>query len=108
MSTKKTGEGRHDPRDSVDALKAKAQAAKAAVERSLDDQDESLLRAEAHGQAVVRTADSANVNERADPERDKYFEIDKRVGGAEIALIDELAEAGQPPRRHHPGSDSTR
>ena len=108
MSTKKTGEGRGSPRDSVDALKARAQAAGAAVEKSLDDQDESLLRAEASGQAAVRAAEQANVSERADPDRDKYFEIDKRVGGAEIALAEALAEAGQAPDRHHRGSRSTR
>ena len=105
MSTKKTGEGRDNPRDSVDALKAKAQAA---VEESLKDQDASLLRAEACGQAAVHTAESANVSERADPAKDKYFEIDKRVGGAEIALAEALAEAGQTPHGHHRGSGSTR
>jgi hypothetical protein len=111
MSTKKTGEGRDHPRDSVDALKARAQAAGAAVEESLKDQDESLLRAEACGQAAVRNAERANasaVSEHADPSKDKYFEIDKRVGGAEIALAEALAEAGQAPHRHHRGSGSTR
>jgi hypothetical protein len=108
MSTKRKGEGRGNPRDSVDALKARAQAARAAVEESLEHQDESLLRAEASGQAAVRDAERAKVSERADPARDKYFEIDKRVGGAEIALAEALAEAGQAPHRHHRGSDSTR
>jgi hypothetical protein len=108
MSTKKRGEGRDNPRDRVDTLKARAQAAAAAVEQSLEDKDESLLRAEASGQAAVRTAERANVSSRADPAKDKYFEIDKRVGGAEIALAEELAEAGQPPRQRHRGSGSTR
>ena len=108
MSTKKTGEGRHHPRDSGDALKARAPAAGAAVDEELKDQDESLLRAEACGQAAVRNAERANVSERADPTKDKYFEIDKRVGGAEIALAEALAEAGRAPHRHHRGSDSTR
>jgi hypothetical protein len=106
MSTKKTGVKRSSPGDSVEALKAKAQAAGAAVEKSLDEQDESLLRAEASGRAAVRTADETNVSERADPERDKYFEIDKRVGGAEIALTEALAEAGQAPHKHHRGGRS--
>jgi hypothetical protein len=108
MSTKKTGEGRDHPGDPVNTLKAKAEAAGAAVEQSLEDQDESLLRAEACGQAAVRTAERANVSERTDPAKDKYFEIDKRVGGAEIALTEALAEAGQAPHRHHRGSGSTR
>jgi hypothetical protein len=108
MSIKKPGEGRPDPGDPVEDLKAKAQAAKAAVDQSLDDQDESLQRIEARGQAVVHTAEEANVSERADPSRDKYFEIDKRVGGAEIALTEAMAEASRAPRRHHKGSDSTR
>jgi hypothetical protein len=108
MSTKNTGEGRDNPRDSVDTLKAKAQAAGAALEHSLDDQDESLLRAEACGQAVVRTAERAKVSERADPAKDKYFEVDKRVGGAEIALAEALAEAGQAPHGHHRKSGPTR
>ena len=108
MSAKKTGEGRNNPRDSADALKARTQAASAAVEESLKEQDESLLRAEACGQAAVRNAERANVSERADPTKDKYFEIDKRVGGAEIALAEALAEAGQAPHRHHRGGSSTR
>jgi hypothetical protein len=108
MSTKKTGEGRDSPRDSVNTLKARGRAAGAALEHSLEDQDESLLRAEACGQAAVRTAERANVSERADPAKDKYFEIDKRVGGAEIALAEALAEAGQAPHRHHRGSGPTR
>ena len=108
MSTKKTGEGRDHPRDPVDALKARAHAAAADVDEALKDQDESLLRAEAYGQAAVRNAERANVSERADPDKDKYFEIDKRVGGAEIALAEALAEAGQAPHRHHRGSGSTR
>lgn len=103
MSTKKTGERRDNPR--VDALKAKAQAA---VEESMKDQDASLLRAEACGQAAVHTAEIANVSERADPAKDKYFEIDKRVGGAEIALAEALAEAGRTTHGHHRGSGSTR
>ena len=81
------------------------------MEESLKDQDESLLRAEACRQAAVRTAERANasaVSEHADPTKDKYFEIDKRVGGAEIALAEALAEAGQTPHRHHRGSGSTR
>ena len=108
MSTKKTGEGRENPRDSVDALKARGQAAAAAVEESSEDQDKSLLRAEACGQAAVRAAERARVSERADPAKDKYFEIDKRVGGAEIALAEALAEAGQAPHRHHRGGGSKR
>ena len=111
MSTKKTGEGRANPRDPVDSMKARARAAGAAVEESLKDQDESLLRAEACGQAAVRNAERANasaVSEHADPAKDKYFEIDKRVGGAEIALAEALAEAGQTRHGHHRGSGSTR
>ena len=111
MSTKKTGEGRAHPRDPVDSMKARARAAGAAVEESLKDQDESLLRAEAYGQDAVRNAERANasaVSEHADPTKDKYFEIDKRVGGAEIALAEALAEAGQARHRHHRGSGSTR
>ena len=108
MSTKKTGQERDNPGDAVNALKAKAEAARAAVEQELDDQDESLLRAEACGQSAVRNAERANVSERADRTKDKYFEIDKRVGGAEIALAEALAEAGQTPRGHHRGSGSTR
>ena len=111
MSTKKTGERRAHPRDSVDAMEARARAAGAAVEESLRDQDESLLRAEACGQDAVRNAERANasaISEHADPTKDKYFEIDKRVGGAEIALAEALAEAGQARHRHHRGSSSTR
>jgi hypothetical protein len=103
VSTKKTGEGRENPRDSVDALKARTQAAGAMVEESLEDQDEALLRAEAVGQAAVRDAERANVSERVDPAKDEYFEIDKRVGGAEVALAEALAEAGQAPHRHQRG-----
>ena len=107
MSTKKTGEGRAHPGDPVDSMKARARAA---VEESSKDQDESLLRAEAYGQDAVRNAERANgrVSEHADPTKDKYFEIDKRVGGAEIALAEALAEAGQARHRHHRGSGSTR
>ena len=111
MSTKKTGEGRAHPRDAVDAMKARARAAGAHVEESLKDQDESLLRAEACGRAAVRNAERANastVSEHGGPTKDKYFEIDKRVGGAEIALAEALAEARQAHHRHHRGSGSTR
>jgi hypothetical protein len=100
MSGKKTGKGGDKPGDGVDTLKAKAQSARADVEESLEDQDASLLRAEASGQAAVRSADRANVSERADPDRDKYFEIDKRVGGAEIALAEALG-------RGRPGASPT-
>ena len=113
MSTKKTGEGRDNRRDPIDALKASAQATRAAVEKSLKNQDESLLRAEAYGQAAVRDAELGNVSERADPTKDEYFEIDKRVGGTEIALAEALAEASQARHRHHraavrPGKGSHR
>lgn len=108
MSTEKTGERRDHPRDPVDALKARAQAAGAAVDEELKGQDESLLRAEACGQAAVRNTERGDVSERADPSKDQYFEIDKRVGGAEIALAEALAEAGRAPHRHHRGSGSTR
>jgi hypothetical protein len=111
MSTEKTGEGRAHPRDAVDAMKARARAAGAAVEESLKDQDESLLRAEACGRAVVRNAERARasaVSEHGDPTKDEYFEIDKRVGGAEIALAEMVAEARQARHRRHRGSGSTR
>ena len=108
MSTKKTGKERDDPRDLVDALKTRTEAARAAVEETLDDQDESLLRAEADGQAAERNAEEAKLSEGADPAKDKYFEIDKRVGGAEIMLAEELAEADETSRRHHRGRGPTR
>jgi hypothetical protein len=105
VSTEKAGKGRDNPRDLVDALKTKVQDARAAVDETLDEQDESLLRAEEHGEAAERKAEEANVSERAE---DKYFEIDKRVGGAEITLAEELAEAGNASRRHRQGRGSTR
>jgi hypothetical protein len=105
VSTGKTGKGRDNPRDLIDALKTKVQDARAAVDETLDEQDESLRRAEDDGDAAERRAEEANASERAE---DKYFEIDKRVGGAEITLVEELAEAGKAPRRHHRGSESTR
>jgi hypothetical protein len=94
MSTKATSERLDDVRRRIDMLEAGAQAAGAGVRDSIKAEIDALRRQEASARAALRDEHrpiTARTPDHGDPTKDKYFEIEKRLGAAEYELAAKIA-----------------
>jgi hypothetical protein len=101
MSTKTKSEQLDELRNRIDMLEERARAASAGVEKSIKGQVDALRRQEAAARAALRERHRPNGSKTSghrDPTKDKYLEIEKRLGAAEYELAAEIARG---PQHHH-------
>jgi predicted nucleic acid-binding Zn-ribbon protein len=105
MSTKPTNERLDEIRRRIDALEAKAQAAGAGAKESIKGEIDALRRQEASARASLREPHhpkTSQISDHADPTKDKYLQIEQRLGAAEYALAAEIARGPRDDDRREP------
>jgi predicted nucleic acid-binding Zn-ribbon protein len=94
MSTKTKNEQLDELRQRIDMLEERARAASAGVKQSIQGQVDALRRQEAAARTALREQRRPNAQKTSghgDPTKDKYLEIEKKLGAAEYELAAEIA-----------------
>jgi chromosome segregation ATPase len=105
MNTETPNERLDEMRRRLDALEARARAAGVRASESIKAEIEALRRQEASARAALREehrSSASEASEHADPTKDQYYEIEKRLGAVEDELAEEIAHAPRPGR---PGAE---
>jgi hypothetical protein len=94
MSTKTKNEQLDELRHRIGMLEERARAAGAGAKESIEGQVDALRRQESAARAVLREQHRPNASKTSghdDPTKDKYLEIEKRLGAAEYELAAAIA-----------------